>query len=115
MAPHLSDDTKHRIIAAVQAGKKVKDIAEMFGVSVRTVQKLMEKSKTRPEGISRKKGSGGHNKIGSMELNRNLNDKINENPKVSARKLARDFEVTHSTVLKSIKVHKWALSLMYYQ
>ena len=103
MAPHLSKDTKERIVAAVEAGKKPNLVADMFGVTLRTVQMLLVKSRTRPEGVSRKEGSGGHNKKRTEEFKRDMVEKIAQNPKVSARKLARDTGVSHSTVLETLK------------
>lgn len=102
MPPHLSLDTKKRIVAAFEAGNKAEDVAKMFQVNKRTVLKLKEKSQ-RPEGVDRKKGSGGQNKVRSPEFKADLEARIAQNPKVSARALSREMKTTHPTILKALK------------
>ncbi len=103
MAPHLSEDTKRRIVEAVEAGKPPKDVASFFGVSLATVYDLKKKDRDREEGVGRKAGSGGSNRKRTAEFLAELDEDIQKDPKTSMRRLAKDRGVAPGTIRRAVK------------
>lgn len=103
MVPHLSEDTKNRIVPSVEAGNKPRKVSDMFGVSLSTVYELVKKSKTCKEGVGRKEDSGSHNKIRTPEFLAKVRAKVSENPRTSTRRLSREFGVSNPTMMETLK------------
>lgn len=102
MAPHLSLDTKDRLIKALEDGKKVKEVASFFGVHFKTVGKLRKRFKE-DGSVNRKKGSGGRHEKRFNDFLANLDKQIKATPKMSMRKMVRKMTSSPRTLRNAVK------------
>jgi len=95
-----------------QLGKSVAELTTMFSVAKKTIYNVLSRAKN--EGTLETKSGGGRNrKIGKRE-DRLMMRKIDQNPQISVRALAKELEeecdlvVSHETVRQAILRHKYS-------
>lgn len=108
----LSFDVIQLIYYNHQLGKSVKELSEMFSVTRKTIYNVINRAENEGR-LEPKRGGGPKPKI-TERAERLLIRKINRNPQISTRTLARELEeecgvvVSHETVRQAILKNKYS-------
>ncbi len=91
-----------RVSALIDAHMGTNDICRIVGCS-RTMVAKVRQLKNDGNHLKRKPGSGGHNRKRTDEFMDDLKDRIDADPTISMRQLAKEKNVTPRTIRKAVK------------
>ena len=96
----LTIEERNRLIGNIEAGSKPADVAETFGVTKRTVYRLIKKSKE--YGTLKDRPRSGRPRVTDVETDTQIVGKFRDHPFKTARSAAIETNVSERTVVRRL-------------